>query len=551
MMLLGWVLPACGSSSPEASGPKDVATQTEVRTVDGKPTVFINGIQNSNLLMTDVYHYRDNINPDELPYGDDWVAGVKAIIDDAVDLGAGVVRLRLWWNEIDRAVARPVPVTASLDFSPVDQVMDYAAAQGILVMLSPEIHKMIPRWWADEHDFPTMRLDRFTSLCIPKDKDAVVSCVPMELCDQGQPCCTGATSSLFCCAPVTETLPESTCSPFSVVAKRHAGGMVACAPANDEPYKTCDFCSTDAFGWKYPFASMGSAVLRADYGEYLKTVIARYKLHPALFGWIFTLGATGEDQYGDYSEVITFGQTPNEQFSDYSPFMAREFSAWLTTKYQTTSALRAAWGDLSADLGQAVIPPARKFFKNGQLILLAECGNADGNDSLTQIGKDFCNFRQVMRKADRDYYIPLFTEGDPTHIYVYNNSFDDVILKNGRVGAAIGNPNLQGGQSGASFDVRSYRQEIERARMTGKVMFYGAEDGCGEQSENANQLAAIERFGKAVKCFGGYFGYVSEIRQKTNGSGLTMPSWTSTGAVQAILNIANYTPDSGCEAAFR
>jgi len=107
--------------------------------------------------------------------------------------------------------------------------------------------------------------------------------------------------------------------------------------------------------------------MRTDYGEYLKAVIDRYKDHPALFGWEFTLGAMGEDAYGDYTEMLLFGHGTAGQFSDYSPYFVREFFKWLKSKYQSNEKLREAWGDSAADLNTATIPLPPAFFPSGQV----------------------------------------------------------------------------------------------------------------------------------------------------------------------------------------
>jgi hypothetical protein len=570
-ILIGWlaaglVLPGCGTTdnqSPSDSGGPTKAdgaqptaqSSSEVRTVDGRPRVFINGTEEKNLMMTEVYHYRDNVNPYELPFGDDWVSGMKTIIDDASSLGTKVISFKPWWNEVDRAQSRPVPITASLDFSPVDQVMDYAKAKGMVVMLSPEPHKMIPGWWAKENDFPLLRLDRGTSICIPKEKDSEVSCIPKELCEAGGPCCTSETSSLYCCSPITETTSAS--GPGGVVAKLVGSDLydiVECAKTNDEPYKTCDFCETDFLGWKYPFPSKGSDKLRADYGEFVKAVIDRYRGHPALFGYRFTLGAMGEDVYGDYTEMFLFKGGSPKHVADYSPFFAREFFEWLKSKYSSNQALQDAWGDSAADLSQAVIPPPGAFLKSGTAASFPDGyskQSLSGPSDLTQKGKDFYEFREYMRDMDRQYFVSLFKERDPHHVLLYGAAWNDNVLASTRIDGSAGDPNLQGRDTGDTYDVTSVSQTVEALQRNGKVMFYGAENGTGEVGENANQLKAIERFGKAVKCFGGYFGYVSEIRQKTNGEGQTMPSWTSTGAKQAIRNIAGYSPTASCAADFR
>jgi hypothetical protein len=554
ILVLLWILLACGSGNT-----KDVITKTEVRTVGGKPVVFINGTQNSNLMMTDVYHYRDNINPYELPYGDDWVAGMKTIIDAAAAIGTQIVSFKVWWNEVDKAQARPTPVTRDLDFSPIDAVMDYAHAKNILIMLSPEPHKMIPRWWVDEADIPSLRLDRNTSLCIPKDQDAEVSCIPQELCGVGEPCCTTATTLLYCCDPVLH-LSGNICQSFPLRVARQADGMIPCTKTNGEPYLACDSCATDAFGWEYPFASVGNSRMREDFGAYLGAVVERYKNHPALFGWRFTIGSTGEDVYGDYTEMTLFGGAFPQQISDYSPFFGRQFFAWLAAKYATNTAIRVAWGIPDVDLNTPVIPRFNALFAGGNPapgVLFPDLLDDDNYLSpfsvLSPAGKDFFEFRFAQRDADRKFYVAIIKTADPEHILLSGTGFEKTALVNTVIDGAVSNPGINGGETDNAYDIRFVFTQLQRTTQHSKIMFYAIENGygCGAANENANQLLAIERVGKAAKCAGAYFGYVSEIRQKTNGDGQTMPSWTSVGAQQAILNIANYTPDSGCGATFR
>ena len=526
--------------------PSESTVVSEVRVIDGVPRIFLNGNEEKNLMIAEVYHYRDNLNVYELPYGEEWVSGIKKIIDSASLIGAKVVSLPVWWNEIDKSTSKPNSITENLDFSYLDEVMDYAESKGMYVTLSPEMHKMIPQWWFEEYDFPPLNLERETSLCIPKEKDAEVSCIPKGMCRTGQPCCNSETTELSCCNLAIEA------TIFGATSKRLDNGMIKCAKANDEPYKKCDFCETDSFGWKYPFPSKGNGQARADYGEYLGAVIDRYKNHGALFGWQFTLGAMGEDFYGDYTEMFIFGGTLPEQVADYSSFFAREFFKWLKSKYQNNQKLQDAWGDSTADLSNAVIPPPSAFFKNGHptTLLPDQYGGGfvseAGLDALSQKGKDFYEFRESMREKDRQYYISLFKEIDPKHLFLYGTVYNDNVLANKKIDGSTGNPNLRGEKFGDKYDVAVYYQEIKQARDSGKTMVYNAENGQGVSTENDNQLKAIERFGKAVKCFGGYFGYVTEIPQKTNGVRYTMPSWDSEGAKKAIRNIFSYSPTVDC-----
>jgi len=115
---------------------------------------------------------------------------------------------------------------------------------------------------------------------------------------------------------------------------------------------------------------MGSQAVRRDYGAFVTALVTHYRADPALIGWAFGLGPTGEDPYGpDYIVVDApggghgLGRKPM-MFTDYSPDFTARFRDWLVRKYGSEQALRQAWNDPSVSLGSFRTPPPAELVRD-------------------------------------------------------------------------------------------------------------------------------------------------------------------------------------------
>ena len=443
------------------------ASKSEVRLVNNIPRLFLNGNELNTVLVNVYYIY--NPPPEAMPfqpkYGSEkWVNRMKSVIDEASINGVKAIMLNVYWGDLDKSIRRPSNIGQNLDFSNLDIVMEYASRKNVYVILITVLYPAIPEWWARENNFP----------------------------------------------PFNKKFP-------------------------------CDLCETDSYGNVYKNVSMNNDKVQRDFGSFIGAVINRYKNHPALLGWNMGVGATGEDNYGpNYIEMmgVTGGEKIERKpmmYSDYSPYFQRKFKEWITIKYKTDTALQQAWGDKSVTLARLVIPRPEELIINArgwhQIHRIALF--PDPSDlwwkgdvkALTKKGLDFYDFRNSMRRADREYYAKLFRKNDPNHILIFTG-FNEELLNSSLCDGVAGNPNL-------CFDVppdqmnRDYYLHlislVKNAVKHKKLVIISAESTerspSGRHDESLpprppsrldieRQIKYIETVGKAVKCANGMFAYV-------------------------------------------
>lgn len=520
---------------------------SEVKVANSVPKIFFNG-KEFPVVAAQIYSY-----PDSTKYGSDWSAKVKKTIDTEKAVGANVLLLHLWWSDLDKSISRPNNLGDNLEFSYVDEVMDYANKTGMKIVLLPMIHTMIPEWWKKEQGFPN------SSLCMPKEVGASRTCIPKELCNAGEKnCCSKDTKELICCDMATSepdftTNPPTAPKPIAVTLDYK---IFKCISTNDGvKYTSCSSCETDSAGWKYNNPSMGYDKVRADYGEYLAAIINRYKNHPALLGWDMGVGFSGEDLYGPsyiaIQNLIGFGGFQDSQalrgrIADYSEVFNNLFKTWLTAKYKTTVALQNAWGDTNVDLENFKIPLLNELFVDGKPHPIPEGGYLNylvALNDLTKKGMDFYIFREEMKTKDSKYYSNLFKTLDPNHILAFNSyeNFEEYTNKN--INGFLVNPNLNSARSASYEQALPY---LILASKYGQFTLGMYENNNVENHDDESQLNILEASGKVGKCFGAGFGYVTTL----SGMEQSYPGWTSEKAKQVIRDIIAYTPTENCKCEF-
>jgi len=515
-------------------------TKSEVKAVNGVPKLFVNG-EEFDAVFTQIYQYPVKL-PGNINYGPDWVSEVKDIIDESVELDTNVILLHIWWNELDESTSRPNDISDNLYFKPLDEVMDYATEKSVYIMLLPEMHKMIPDWWLIENDFPFEHY----SPCVPTEKETDTSCIPQEICSEevdGPRCCTDTTEELLCCNIKRDEERSALTT---------EDGELYCSPSYEEIlYKQCEFCETDSYGWKFNYPSMGNEKAREDYGEYVATVIDKYKNHPSLIGWGFGIGSTAEDVYGpDYTQLMgiyndLYFSHDGYQLADYSPYFQEEYKRWLKTKYGTDESIRRAWNDNNVSLNGVEIPSPQEFFKTTKENNLFPDNFVlkwlvSPND-LTKKGQDFYEFREYMKSLDHDYYTKLFKNKDPNHVLFFSTWNNENLYQNKLVDGFWSNPRINYERDRLSSYIWILLAQ-KLAINNGKYAFSVLENVYETSQENQNQINALESAGKSTKCFDGFFGYVSEF----TGDNIQMPSWSTESDKKAIKKIISYIPDSDC-----
>lgn len=518
------------------------AIVSEVKVINGVPKIFLNGSE-FKVVAAQIYNY-----PNLTPYGPTWATSVKKTIDAEKSAGATFILIHLWWSELDKSTARPANLGDNLDFSYVDQVMDYAQQQGVKIMLLTGMHTFIPEWRAKEQGF-FQPSNTAASICMPKVSGEDKTCIPKELCIDGKNCCGKDTKELTCCDVARDNTTHKAINAISDYS------IFKCNNINSgTSYTVCSSCETDNSGWKYNNPSMGDDKARRDYGEYLTAVINRYKNHSALLGWEMQLGYSGEDYYGPNYIAIQgllgniYG-TENilkGRMTDYSESFQDLFKVWLTEKYKTTAALQSAWGDTKANLENFKIPLSNEFFVGGKTDLaFPDEGYLNyfvTLDDLTKKGKDFYEFREYTKTKDSRYYSNLFKSLDPNHV-LYFNAYDNFgEYKDTNINGYFLNNRLNAARN------QDYLQVLVYGILASKYGQYGlsAWENIHETIEDQNQLDTLLEAGEAMKCFGFGFGYVTALP----GTETLMPGWTSKNAKQVIRDIINYTPAEDCKCTF-
>ena len=554
MLVLIILFSGCTAPTPNPAGSGGV-TVSEVKVVDGIPRIFLNG-QDSITAINDVHYFYNAIESQEGKsyYADGaWLIGIKQQIDGMKSIGANTIILNLWWPDLDTSSIRPASIAKSLNFVPLDEAMKYAQEKGVYVIIPPMLHTALPTWLRKENNI-TDAFGPF-SLCIPQEADSNVSCIPKEICGNGDTrCCTQPKEDLYCCNTKMDTAKAAGAesSPINFT----SDGRVVCrAVTNNQHYKTNTLSEIDSYGWEYNYPSFGGKQFKQDYAEYLTAIIERYKNNPAFIGWWFSLGPTGEDGYLDYPLLrvlysggsisgSSLGKPKTDQVFGYSENAQASFKGWIKTRYSSDKELQEAWDDNTLKIDEGRMPNANKVFNQGKE---NEFPDDFSNyyivsiDALTQQGKDLYDFMEYMRAADRDYYTKLFKTLDSNHVLIYQGSNNEGIYKNPYIDAIVTTPGV--GLTKPDSANFAFASNADQAKND-KASIWGVESA---HYTSANQITSqtelMVKTEKTIKCSGGYIGYSSEISEITKG---TVPSWTENDITKAITELIAYQPEINC-----
>jgi hypothetical protein len=331
-----------------------------------------------------------------------------------------------------------------------------------------------------------------------------------------------------------------------------------CEPVADNArYRGCTECETDSYGWKYSYPGWGAPTFERDYGEFLKTLVSRYRRHPALIGWVLGLGPSSEDMYGPsyivmrmvYADLI--GSAKADQVADYSDQAQRRFREWARTKYRSDDQLRKAWGDPGLSLQSVRLPDPRTLFVPGKsgpfpddffLHFFVEL------DALSPQGRDLYDFREHVRNQSRSRFTKLFKELDPQHVLIYLGTNNDGIFGDPAIDGILGNNHVEYALNQLE-ESNLIAVDTALNAKHGKASLYGIES-VGDDSgllrgtrgqDRSGQLWALRHAAQTVLCSGGYFGYASEIA----GAGGFQPSWNSEDR-RLLPEIAAFVPTKDC-----
>ena len=325
----------------------------------------------------------------------------------------------------------------------------------------------------------------------------------------------------------------------------------------------CRSCETDAYGTAYANPSMGSLDARRDFGAFIEALVGRYRTHPALVGWAFGLGPTGEDGYGPNYIVVDapgggkgLGRRPM-MFTDYSPDFTSRFRSWLTARYGTDAGLRQAWGDPKVSLTDFRLPPPAELVRDPALFARRPFPDAandrDGDPArwLTPKGMDFYAFRNWARDDETDYFARLFKSLDSKHVLFLNARARASARAHPAIDGVFFNPNPRFGQplffENDQLDL--ILRSVERIVAAGKLAWVASENGhepgrspgAGESKEQINYLLAI---GCGVKSLGGVMGYAVDLLDPDTANAW-LPTWRTSHALSAIKAIEAWKPAPG------
>lgn len=546
----------------ESSGasPKGV-TKSELKVVGGIPKILING-EDKITFVNHIYYFTtyDPFTGTSLDdYGKGkWLAGVKSQIAEMNKNGANTLVLDIYWSDLVTVESRPSSVEGSINFLPLDQAMAYAKEKNIYVLINPKIDVFLAKWWEKENNFPRIvsrnMPDVKTTPCIPQEKNSNHACIPKEICTTGDSrCCSVPKDQLYCCnLDLPDPKPnQPLVSGVSVGLTEN--GLVKCKKwNNNQIYSKCTECETDSYGWKYSNPGMSAETFRKDYSDYLTALVNHYKDNPALIGWVFSLGPSGEDQYGPSYIALRqiyrnlWGQSKTDQVADYSDDAQQKFKIWIKNKYGSDEKLQEAWRDRTLSLESIKLPDPKKLFKQGREGPFPDdffVGFHISLDALTQRGTDLYEFREYIRDLQRDHFTKLIKSLDKNHVLAYFGANNDGIYNNSSIDALIGANHVEyavDNNSEANFIAVLAALNKKHGKANIFALESAGETGGieGKSTDKEKQKKALLDAFKVMKCMGSHLGYVSSFRKD-------MPTWSSTD-LEVLKQIGSYTPGENC-----
>jgi hypothetical protein len=155
----------CATSGGAGCSDQTHRAVSEVRQVNGKPQLFVNGKQLDSVAANIYYYGADDNGPIPGYRTEQWVSSMNSLVDSAAKNGANIVMANIWWGDIDTSTTRPTDIAQNLDFSNLDQVMTHAVEKKISVILIPQMWPNYPGWWKQENSFPPYNTNSTCDFC--------------------------------------------------------------------------------------------------------------------------------------------------------------------------------------------------------------------------------------------------------------------------------------------------------------------------------------------------------------------------------------------------
>ncbi|RLG66331.1 hypothetical protein DRN89_01135 [archaeon] len=170
-----------------------------------------------------------------------------------------------------------------------------------------------------------------------------------------------------------------------------------------------DQLQTNGTGTLSYMSTFNSPALIKYASQVIRTLVIRYRRHPALLGWGLSFGWTVEDNYPGPVYYASWG------IYDYSPCAIERFRKWLRERYgNNTEALRDAWGDPSIDFDNATPPlPMPQPTNATEWVFYL---NGPGDTRMAWL--DWCEFRLQEKVNCMLYFANLYESLDPDHVLI-------------------------------------------------------------------------------------------------------------------------------------
>lgn len=281
--------------------------------------------------------------------------------------------------------------------------------------------------------------------------------------------------------------------------------------------------------------------------EYVKTIVLRYKSHPALLGWSPSVGITRENNYGP--SYLSDPSTAPESWADYSPYAKERFRAWLSGKYVTDSALQSAWNGTNVTLvtagtptPQAAVTSPRESVANGA----GDCRPqmSDWLDfRLDEKGKEWEHFITLVKTLDGDHVLAINPAGAifvPVGPIAGNGTADGLEwTRFSQVDMVRIHPRISFDETPGPYNTQNYSlfAFAAYARRAGKVATFALEDN-GEAANggaNIESLDRIQSLSNVLASAGGGIGWSIE-------AGGTLPVWSAVELSEASQYMHLFDP---------
>lgn len=479
------------SSSSEAS---------EVKIINKNPEIFINGKQLDSGL-TEIFYFPprgDNKGP---AYGSaEYIRNMKDLIDKSVRHNNRIIFLNIWWSDLDQSASRPKNIGDNFNFSPLDQIFDYAREKGAYIVPNTFLWPYAPDWWKKENNIPPFRNNKICDFCETDNLGNVYDNPSMN----------------------------------SDIVQKDFGAYLRVIVSH---YKN----NPALFGWR---RGVGSTA-EDNYGPNYITL-----LNPANNSGLNENVRKDTAMYTDYSPFFQrkFKEWIKEKYGTDQELQ----KSWNDTAVSFSN-FQIPKPDELINKGAT----APKFFPDpgGMNSIFVDKDGVTDTSMLTRKGLDFYEFRNQMRAEDRRFYSRLIKTEDPDHVLIMGGNSEEFMGQIKKQGLADGIIwNLPAAKDKFEEGLMHYlgTDVVKRATNHGLAAFipqdgYGL-SGYNGQTETEDNLFYTENVGKVIKCAGGIYGptfspFSQEYLQSKN---WLAPAWYSKNMLSVAQKISSYSPGNEC-----